>query len=373
MRYKKNWNKLLKEKITDNIKIITDINNIKRETPIIFHCYKCKYKTKKTTRTIIERSGFLCENCFRNTKPRKKISRKKNTNNKIKKYLSVLFDKQPHFKNIYDYSNTIYINSNIKINIFCKKCNNIFPIQPGSHKKGYGCKCYHITKNIPHKKTTKQYIKEALQKHKRKYSYIDTKYITNKHNIKVYCNSCKKNFIVNAGHHISNKLVGCKTCSKKGYSKSQIKWLNMMEIVYNTEIKHEENHKEHIIKEYSKRGTKVDGYSKELNIIFEYYGDFWHGYSRKGYNNLLKIDNEKLYQKTYNRELKLKKLGYIVISIWERYFLNHIKLLNEIKKYDKYGYYKMNNNTLYNKCKKRNIKITTKTKRNKLISLLKEN
>jgi hypothetical protein len=45
-------------------------------------------------------------------------------------------------KDLYDYSLVKYINISTKIEILCKKCNNVFTQKPYSHLRGHGCpKC----------------------------------------------------------------------------------------------------------------------------------------------------------------------------------------------------------------------------------------
>jgi hypothetical protein len=66
---------------------------------------------------------------------------------------------------------------------------------------------------------------------------------------------------------------------------------------------------------------KFDGYCPTKNIVYEFYGDFYHGnpkkYNMEDINPLIKEKYSYLYNKTINREQELIKLGYKVISIWE--------------------------------------------------------
>lgn len=67
----------------------------------------------------------------------------------------------------------------------------------------------------------------------------------------------------------------------------------------------------------------------QLIIIYEFYGDFWHGnpniYKCDEINSVNKISFGKLYSNTIDKENKLKSLGYGIISIWES---DYKKLVN---------------------------------------------
>ena len=71
---------------------------------------------------------------------------------------------------------------------------------------------------------------------------------------------------------------------------------------------------------------RVDGYDPNTNTIYEFNGDFWHGnpnrFDSNELNRVSKLTFGELYQKTLDKENKLKELGYNVISIWETDFLN---------------------------------------------------
>lgn len=65
----------------------------------------------------------------------------------------------------------------------------------------------------------------------------------------------------------------------------------------------------------------VDGIDLDDKIIYEFYGDYWHGnpeyYSPDDINQFNKKTFGVLYQKTIQRENELKELGYTLITKWE--------------------------------------------------------
>ena len=95
--------------------------------------------------------------------------------------------------------------------------------------------------------------------------------------------------------------------------------LTTKEFIQKTRLIHAEN-----IGEYKITGTryKADGFCKETNTIYEFYGDIWHGnlnlFNKSEmchpFNN--KTADE-LFNKTLNREQEIKKLGFNIVTIWE--------------------------------------------------------
>ena len=104
------------------------------------------------------------------------------------------------------------------------------------------------------------------------------------------------------------------------YSYKAIKWLDNISIKYNIFIQHAKNIGEYLI---PNTRFKADGYCKETNTIYEFYGDIYHGNPNFFTPNDLchpfskSITAGDLYKKTMDRENVIKELGYNIISIWE--------------------------------------------------------
>jgi len=75
-----------------------------------------------------------------------------------------------------------------------------------------------------------------------------------------------------------------------------------------------------------KKTYVVDGISADRKTIYEFYGDWWHGnpslYAPDLFNVKTKTTMGKLYHRTLEREKKLRRAGYDVISIWEADYRN---------------------------------------------------
>jgi len=103
------------------------------------------------------------------------------------------------------------------------------------------------------------------------------------------------------------------------YSNSSIKWLEYLMQTSDIKIQHAKNGGEFKIK-----GTRyrVDGYCKENNTVYEFYGDVFHGNINvispeeqcHPFNNKTA---QQLYDETLKREQIIRDKGYNLISMWE--------------------------------------------------------
>jgi len=77
----------------------------------------------------------------------------------------------------YDYSESIYKYSNVKIKVKCKK-HGVWEITPSNHLTGYGCpKCGYEKVADSHRQSQNEFIKKAKKKHGDKYDYSEVNYI----------------------------------------------------------------------------------------------------------------------------------------------------------------------------------------------------
>ena len=84
--------------------------------------------------------------------------------------------------NKYDYSLVDYKGAKTEVKIICKE-HGIFEQSPNTHLRNHGCpRCYGNDK-----KTTDEFIEDAIKIHGNKYDYSLTKYINNKKKIKIVC------------------------------------------------------------------------------------------------------------------------------------------------------------------------------------------
>ena len=104
------------------------------------------------------------------------------------------------------------------------------------------------------------------------------------------------------------------------YSKMSIMWLNYMAKTKNLKIQNALNGGEKKLAIDGKT-YKVDGFCKETNTVYEFYGCFWHGcpncYKPNIVNSKNQMDMETLNDKTIEKRENIKSAGYNHVSIYE--------------------------------------------------------
>lgn len=220
--------------------------------------------------------------------------------------------------NKYDYSKVNYVNNKTKVIIICK-IHGEFQQKPTQHiNTGCGCeKCGFKIISNKLKSNNEEFIKKSNSIYNNKYDYSNINYVNNHTYIKIKCNNHGIIFQQQPQKHLDGN-EGCPKCKNNGYSKEQIKWLEFLSKFNNIYIQHALNEGEYKI---PKTKYKADGYCKENNTIYEFNGGLWHGdlriYNPKDINPITNTTFGELYNKTLNKEKKIKELGYNLIVIWE--------------------------------------------------------
>lgn len=115
--------------------------------------------------------------------------------------------------NAYDYSETIYVKSQAKAQILCKKCLTYFEMTPNEHLCGRGCKtCSRkgVADRLRH--TTDDFVRKANEVHgDSKFNYSKVDYTGSKGKVVIGCNICGTEFLQTASAHLTGK--GCKQCA----------------------------------------------------------------------------------------------------------------------------------------------------------------
>ena len=238
------------------------------------------------------------------------------------------FEQQAHIihYNQYSYNANTYTKRTTKTEITCK-IHGIFTQTPTSHLSGQGCpKC--AKERVGQKnairgkqlfgKSVEQFIQESNIVHNNLYTYESISYSNNYTKVSI---TCSKHGIFYQTPDIHLHGSGCPMCSHTSkYSKKALIWIEYIMITDNIFIQHANNIGEFII---PNTRFKVDGYCKDTNTIYEYHGNKWHG------NPLLfhstdrchpfdkNITAGELYQKTMERETKIKQLGFNLVCKWE--------------------------------------------------------
>jgi len=171
---------------------------------------------------------------------------------------------------------------------------------------------------------------------------------TNQILVKDYINMTKTTnktiqLLIRENKKLTKSVEKHKTMNMWGCSKVQLEWLKLKSIVDNTFIisraNSEKEHSVDYLKDNKNKKTRVDGFSRKLNKIYEFQGDYYHGnpkiYKPEKYNKKCKKTFGELYKNTVKRTKLLEKEDYVVEEMWENDWNLHKKLLIEITKFNK--------------------------------------
>lgn len=287
----------------------------------------------------------------------------------------------------YDYSLVEYVNAKTKIKIICP-IHGIFEQISNSHLRNSGCyTCGRKKANESRKLTTEQFIEKAKKVHGAKYDYSFTKYDGGSEYLDIKCpihglfiqkatkhlsgNNCKQcandllrldtktfikkckekyseynydyskteyidcfteliitcpkhgDFITNS-HKFYSKGRICKQCVNRTSSKPEKIWLDYLNIPL-------ENRNVYI--NIGEKQLCVDGIDYKNNIIYEFYGDYFHGnpevYKKNEINKRLNKTFGELFLKTKSKEKYIKKNSdFKLVTMWEKEFKNKNKNKN---------------------------------------------
>ena len=197
-----------------------------------------------------------------------------------------------------------YIKDRIKIEIECKE-HGIFVQTPSSHLQGRGCpKCSFDEQRL----TKDEFVARSMPVHGNKYNYDLVKYKSSFEKVIIICPR-HENFEQIPSEHLRGH--GCPRCVST-ISKVEMKWLDHLAIP--PEYRHQ-------TLKIDTKSYRVDAYDPYNKIIYEFYGDYWHGNPKKYSSNEMNANNKKtfgeLYRMTIQREDELRSAGYKIISTWE--------------------------------------------------------
>lgn len=224
--------------------------------------------------------------------------------------------------NKYDYSLVEYINVYTKVKIICP-IHGIFEQKPNNHLKGCNClKCgYEINgKNL--KKTSRQFIIDAIEVHGDKYNYSSVDYKESQIKVKIIC-PVHGIFEQKPNTHLNG--AGCPKCPhnvSKG-EKEISNWLESLNLNVETSNRT-------IIKP-----KEIDIYLPDFNLGIEHNGIYWHS------DQCQKDPN---YHQ--NKTLKAREAGVHLMQVWdtewnEKQDIVKSIILREIGKTE-YNYYTKN-------------------------------
>lgn len=112
----------------------------------------------------------------------------------------------------YNYSDVYYVNSYVKVNIKCMKCNNFFMQRPVVHLNGSGCPtCAMQLAGEAKASNVEEFIRKSKVIHGNKYNYSRTIYDRSYKKVKIFCKQCGNVFLQTPAKHLTGQ--GCRPCS----------------------------------------------------------------------------------------------------------------------------------------------------------------
>jgi hypothetical protein len=157
---------------------------------------------------------------------------------------------------------------------------------------------------------------------------------------KLKCLDCTSTWILKRTPLYKDTLK-CPNCNHHNrYSEKGLKFLNLMKRRYKLNLRHaKSNNGEKTLSLPKYSLLRVDGFSFKYKIVFEFYGDVFHGNLKtlkaSSRNHPYRDEtNKQLYKNTLDREKALVKAGYTVVSIWESEFQDSYLLDKFLKRTD---------------------------------------
>jgi hypothetical protein len=209
--------------------------------------------------------------------------------------------------NRYDYSKAIFKRMYDNIEIICEQHGSFWQT-PHNHLSGQGCpQCARENTRL----TINEFITKANLVHNNKFDYSNVNYVNCITEVEIICPQ-HGSFWQTAGGHLAGH-----NCPKCAYyiSDKETAWLDSLGII--------EEYRQKTIY-YDGGHFKVDAFDPITNTVYEFDGDYWHGnpkiYNPEHTNKHNKTLFGTLYQKTLDKKQILVKLGYNIVSMWEKDF-----------------------------------------------------
>lgn len=226
----------------------------------------------------------------------------------------------------YDYSDMEYVNNATPVAIKCHQ-HGIFWQQPSNHVTGAGCsKCYRdaaalaTLATLESRKST--FLAKAQGAHGDLYDYSNVEYVNNTTPVAIGCR--QHGIYWQQPIHHADGGHGCQACGRGNFSRVANTWLERCAKRDQTHIQHAANGGEVTITLQDGSRVKPDGFSDELNKVYEFHGSIWHGepriYKPDDINPVNQKSMGELYQRTQQRTAALRSMGYEVEEMWEMDF-----------------------------------------------------
>ena len=224
----------------------------------------------------------------------------------------VINEFESYWQGRFDYRRVSYVDADTKVEILCS-LHGSFWLYSYQHKKGVGCYSCGRSEagakvSLRLRKSKEIFIEQAKQLHGTLYDYQEVEYKQSFIPVSVICRN-HGIYQIQPSRHLEGS--GCPSCSKRS-SNIERRWLQSLGLPDDPRYRNV----------VLLPGTgAVDGFDPITQTVYEFYGDFWHGnpaiYDSTAINPVSGIRYGVLYQKTIDKENRLRAAGFQVISIWE--------------------------------------------------------
>lgn len=236
----------------------------------------------------------------------KECYREKLANLKLSSTQEFIIKAKEIHKNEFDYSKTIYKDSQTNVCIICPKHGEFWQT-PNNHLRGAKCpQCYQERRGVSQRLTTKDFIDKAIQIHNHTYDYSKVNYVNCSTKV---CIICPKHgeFWQRPDAHLTNKC-GCPKCKASHIENEIAQFL----IKHKIEFIRQQTFP-WLINDTNKTHQYLDFYLPKYNLGIEIQGE-QHFIPIKRYGGekeLLKIKwlDENKYQKCITNNLNLLYFG----------------------------------------------------------------
>lgn len=173
-------------------------------------------------------------------------------------WVEEVLKKFPQNKDLYDYTNIIYLNAKEKVTILCKKCGREFKQKASHHMEGHGCEnCNN------HKYNMEELIAIFKELYGNNYDYSNSVFERIDKKIEIRCNSCNAVFMQSPTNHFIRG--GCPNCFIRSIGEKNIaSYLTEKGISYKQQYSDKRC--------FFKRKLPFDFFLPEKNILIEFQG-----------------------------------------------------------------------------------------------------
>lgn len=217
---------------------------------------------------------------------------------------------------VYCYSKAVYSGAHKRITVICPT-HGEFSIIPTNHITIHkltgtadGCPtCSQIQRSLTKTHDLEIFVARSTKVHNAQYDYSLVEYKSAKTKVSIQCPK-HGTFHQTPDNHV-NQRQGCPHCVIPKSSRKEREWLDSIGVP--------DNNRQVRIALHNGLYASVDGLVG--NVVYEYWGDFWHGnplvFDSNKNHPMIDMTFGELYERTMRKRQDIIASGYDLIEIWE--------------------------------------------------------